>query len=47
MISTLIERYTQLKETKYQHSINLFIHENAVDQFPFEVTLEELQSRWK
>ncbi|MBT1706346.1 hypothetical protein [Chryseosolibacter indicus] len=47
MIGTLIERYSQLKGTKYQHSINLFIHENAVDQFSFEITLEELQSLWK
>jgi hypothetical protein len=47
LIGTLIERYTQLKETKYQHSINLFIHENAVDQFHFELTLEEIQSLWK
>lgn len=47
MIGTLIERYLHLKDTKYQHSINLFIHENAVDQFRFQVTLEELQSLWK
>ena len=47
LIGTLIERYNQLKETQYQHSINLFIHENAVDQFGFELTLEEIQSLWK
>lgn len=47
LIATLIERYAQLKDSNYQHSITLFIHENAVDQFGFELTMEEIQSLWK
>ena len=47
LISTLLERYSQLKDSKYQHSINLFIYENAFDRFGFDLTLKEIQSQWK
>jgi hypothetical protein len=46
LIKAIFSKYSQLGGTKYQQSINLFLYENAVDQFPFELPLEEINSLW-
>ena len=46
LIKAIFSRYSQLAGTKYQPSINLFLYENAVDQFPFDLPLEEINNLW-
>lgn len=46
LFKAIFSKYSQLGGTRYQQSINLFLYENAVDQFAFELTLEEINSLW-
>jgi hypothetical protein len=46
LIRAIFSKYSQLGGTRYQQSINLFLYENAIDQFAFELTLEEINSLW-
>lgn len=46
LIKAIFSKYSQLGGTRYQQSINLFLYENAVDQFAFELPLEEINSLW-
>jgi hypothetical protein len=46
LIKAVFSRYAQLIGTNYQQSINLFLYENAIDQFSFELTLDEIQKLW-
>ena len=46
LIKALLVRYPQLLNTKYQKSIDLFIYENGIDQFSFDLSMKEVQSLW-
>ncbi|HYF69965.1 MAG TPA: hypothetical protein VD884_17610 [Ohtaekwangia sp.] len=46
LIKALLIRYPQLLNTKYQKSIDLFIYENGIDQFNFDLSMMEVQSLW-
>jgi hypothetical protein len=46
LIKALLVRYPQLLNTKYQNSIDLFIYENGIDQFSFDLSIKEVQSLW-
>jgi hypothetical protein len=46
LFKALLSNYNQIKATNYQRSIDLFIHENAVDQFDFELGLDEITQLW-
>jgi hypothetical protein len=46
LIKAAFARYSQLQNTTYQQSINLFLYENAIDQFSFELPLDEIQKLW-
>lgn len=46
LIKAVFSRYEQLRGTNYQQSVDLFLYENAIDQFPFELSLEEIQKLW-
>ena len=46
LIKALLIRYPQLLNTKYQKSIDLFIYENGIDQFTFDLSMKEVQSLW-
>jgi hypothetical protein len=45
-IKAAFAKYSQLQNTTYQQSINLFLYENAIDQFSFELPLDEIQKLW-
>lgn len=46
LIKAVFSRYEQLKGTSYQQSVELFLYENAIDQFAFELSLEEIKHIW-
>ncbi|HYF66720.1 MAG TPA: hypothetical protein VD884_01230 [Ohtaekwangia sp.] len=46
LIKAVFSRYEQLRDTNYQQPVELFLYENAIDQFPFELSLEEIKKLW-
>jgi hypothetical protein len=46
LMKALLIRYPQLLNTKYKKSIDLFIYENGIDQFTFDLSMKEVQSLW-
>lgn len=46
LLKAVFSRYEQLKGTSYQQSVELFLYENAIDQFAFQLSLEEIKNIW-
>ena len=46
LLKALLVRYPQLLNSNYQKSIDLFIYENGIDQFSFDLSMKEIQSLW-
>ncbi len=46
MVSTLLARYPNLKNTAYQDTISIFIANECKGKFHFEISLDEIKILW-